>query len=361
MTEGQMTEPFYEKFKHKIVTLPGLCAQVGGCPRDRKIILCHGMFDVVHPGHVHHLAYAKSKADLLVVNIIGDAHISRSADGRLPDGRPHIPERLRALNLAAFEMVDYVLIDPESKPLHTLEQLQPDFFAKGFEYVSDSKEAQVTEESVILHRYGGEVIFTPGNELYTSVRLAKLAPSGRRKARLLTLLNNHGLSPEDLRQTVSHLPGYRVHVVGDTIVDSLTQTSLIGGKTKTPTFSVLYEDRKDFVGGAGIVSKHLQAAGAEVAFSTVLGDDRFHSFVLEVLRAAGVTCRHIVDASRPTVNKNAMVCDGYHLLKLHRLDNRPVSEAILQRLVQNLRETPCDAVVFSDFRHGISIETACPA
>ena len=75
--------------------------------------------------------------------------------------------------------------------------------------------------------------------------------------------------------------GKRVHVVGDIIVDSLTYTTMIGGMTKTPTPSVRFDNRTDFVGGAGIVAKHLRAAGADVSFSTVLGADNLGKFVLD--------------------------------------------------------------------------------
>ncbi len=71
-----------------------------------------------------------------------------------------------------------------------------------------------------------------------------------------------------------------MHVLGDTIVDSYTHCTLIGGTTKTPTFSVRFEEQQDFAGGAGVVAKHLQAAGADVTFSTVLGDDPLNDFVL---------------------------------------------------------------------------------
>ena len=49
---------------------------------------------------------------------------------------------------------------------------------------------------------------------------------------------------------------------------------MIGGQTKTPTISVLFERKVDYIGGAGIVAKHLRAAGAEVTFSTVLATTR---------------------------------------------------------------------------------------
>ena len=60
---------------------------------NKKIVLCHGVFDVVHPGHVRHLAYAKTKADILVVSITADRFITKGIY------RPHIPQKLRALNL----------------------------------------------------------------------------------------------------------------------------------------------------------------------------------------------------------------------------------------------------------------------
>src|SRR3546814_16017724 len=95
------------------------------------------------------------------------------------------------------------------------------------------------------------------------------------------------------------MPGTRVHVAGDTIVDSITRCSMIGGMTKTPTMSVRFEAKDDFVGGAGVVAKHLRAAGAEVTFSTVLGADALKDFVLADPAAAGVMCRPLLPPPRP--------------------------------------------------------------
>ncbi|MBF0584418.1 MAG: adenylyltransferase/cytidyltransferase family protein [Magnetococcales bacterium] len=349
-----MTDAFFEKYQYKIKTVAELQAILGPFPRDRRVIMCHGVFDVVHPGHVHHLAYAKSKADILVVSITGDRHITKGVY------RPHVPERLRALNLAAFEMVDYVLIDPEPKPLANIATLQPDLFAKGFEYVSAGVAPKTAEEGDVLQKYGGELIFTPGDVVYSSSHLIEMAAPNIKQEKLLLLMRDHGITFDSLRQTVNSLQGFRVHVVGDTIVDSLTQTTLIGGQTKTPTFSVLYESCKDYVGGAGIVCKHMQAAGAETVFSTLLGNDALKDFVLADLKEAGIDCRPIVDKTRPTVNKNAIICNNYRMLKIDRLDNRQISDAIIAQLEGTLRNTPCDAVIFSDFRHGIFNRNSVP-
>ena len=89
---------------------------------NKKIIICHGVFDIVHPGHVRHLMYAKSKADILVASITSDVHIDKGVY------RPHVPENLRALNLAAFEIVDFVIIDKNPEPYEILKKIKPIFF-----------------------------------------------------------------------------------------------------------------------------------------------------------------------------------------------------------------------------------------
>ncbi|MDK9723663.1 MAG: PfkB family carbohydrate kinase [Sterolibacteriaceae bacterium MAG5] len=350
-----MSAEFFERYSHKIKTVDELLGIVGEFPRKRKMILCHGVFDVVHPGHVRHLAYAKTKAGTLVVSITADIHISKGVY------RPHIPERLRALNLAAFEMVDYVIVDEDATPLNNLSRLKPDYFAKGFEYTSSGLPRATQEEADVVEGYGGEMIFTPGDVVYSSSKFINLALPQIQLEKLLLLMRTHSISFSKLREVVSSSTNKTVHVVGDTIVDSYTRTNLIGGQTKTPTFSVLYQGHDDYIGGAGIVAQHLRAAGAKVVFSTVLGNDRFKDFVIDGLQSSGIDVRAVVDPTRPTTNKNAIIAGGYRLLKIDTLDNRSISENIMEKLIDQIGKTPSDAVVFSDFRHGVFNRLTVPS
>ena len=332
---------------HKVKSAEEIRAAIGARPRKKKVIMCHGTFDVVHPGHVRHLLYAKTKADILVASLTSDAHIMKA------NLRPYVPEDLRAFNLAALEMVDYVVIDRDPTPLKNLGIIQPDFFAKGYEYTAGGVNPKTQEEIALLESYGGEMIFTPGDIVYSSSALLELAPPNIAVEKLMMLMQAEGVNFKDLRDAVAKLKGIRVHVVGDTIVDSYTYCSMIGGMTKTPTMSVRYEKKTDFVGGAGVVAKHVRAAGAEVTFSTVLGNDAYKSFVLDDLATFGVHCVPIIDETRPTTNKNAIVAESYRLLKVDTLDNRSISSKIVEQLAHQVSATPSDAVVFSDFRHGI--------
>lgn len=334
-------------YRRKIKTREELRATLGPRPRPKSVIMCHGTFDLVHPGHIRHLMYAKSKGDLLVASLTCDAHINKA------HFRPFVPQDLRAMNLAALEVVDYVLVDENATPIENIRFLQPDFFAKGYEYSADGVHPRTREEMDVLESYGGQIIFTPGDLVLSSSAIIETTPPNLAVDKLLALLQSEGLSFDDLRAALDRLKGVRAHVIGDTIVDSYTYCSLIGGTAKTPTFSVKFERQVDFPGGAAVVAKHLRQAGADVVFSTVMGDDALRDLVLKDLTAAGIRCEPVIESTRPTTHKNAFITNGYRMLKVDKLDNRPISEKTLTRLKSSLASHPVDAVVFSDFRHGI--------
>ena len=342
-----MDEQSQKRFGRKIKTAEELVEIIGAHPRDEKVIMCHGTFDVVHPGHIRHLLYAKSKADILIASITCDSFVFKA------NLRPYVPEDLRAINLAAFEMVDYVFIDHNPTPINALKKIQPDFFAKGYEYVAGNIPPKTQEEIDTLMEFGGEMIFSPGDVVYSSSQFIEMSPPNIGVEKLMLLMQAEGFSFDDLRETLDKMTGLKVHVVGDTIVDSYTRCSMIGGMTKTPTMSVRYEEKEDFVGGAGIVAKHIASAGADVTYSTVLGDDQYKSFVLDDLESANIKCLPIIDPTRPTTNKNAIVAKDYRLLKIDTLDNRSISKSIVESLMAQISDVEADIVVFSDFRHGI--------
>ena len=331
----------------KIKTVEQLAEIIGPRPRQKSVIMCHGTFDVVHPGHVRHLMYAKDKGDILVASLTADEHIEKG------NFRPYVPEDLRAMNLAALEMVDYVIIDRDPTPLRNLDIIRPDYFAKGYEYSSDGVNPKTQEEIKVLATYGGEIIFTPGDIVYSSSALIELAPPKIANEKLITLMEAEGLQFNDLYAALDKFQGIKVHVVGDTIVDSYSYCGMIGGVTKTPTMSVLFQQKVDYTGGAAVVAKHLKAAGADATFSTVLGNDALKDFVLDDLEKAGVNVQAIIDNTRPTTNKNVIIAEGHRLLKVDTLDNRSISERNVVRLKKQIKSSQADAVVFSDFRHGI--------
>jgi len=341
-------------YRRKIKSREELLKIIGPRPRTNKVIMCHGTFDIVHPGHVRHLFYAKEKADILVTSLTCDAYISKA------NFRPFVPEQLRAMNLAALEVVDFVIIDQNPTPIENIEYIQPDYFAKGYEYTHGGLHPKTQEELDALESYGGEIIFTPGDVVYSSSNIIDNFPPNITAEKLAILMESEGITFDDVRSALNSFDGIMVHVLGDTIVDSYTYGTMIGGVTKTPTLSIKFEEQVDFAGGAAIVSKHLCKAGANVKFSTVLGDDDLKDFVLGDLEKYGVEADVVIDPTRPTTQKNAFIANNYRLLKVDKLDNRSISDKIVSSLQKTIAASQPDAFVYSDFRHGIFNRSTIP-
>ena len=345
-----------QDYQRKIVSPETLLGIIGKRPRDRSVIMCHGTFDLVHPGHIRHLMYSKDKADILIASLTSDAHVEKR------EYRPFVPENLRALNLAALEVVDYVVIDQNPTPIENIKLLQPDCFAKGYEYTEGGVHFKTQEEVDALNSFGGQMIFTPGDVVFSSSAFIDSVPPDISIDKLVTLMESEELSFESLRDALAACEGVKVHLLGDTIVDSYIYCTVIGSSaTKTPTLSVKSERQVDFVGGAAVVAKHIHSAGGQVKFSTVLGDDELKQFILNDMDQSGIECLPFLDGTRPTTQKTVFLASNHHILKVDRVDNRAISEEVVNRFTSSLSNSKVDAFVFSDYRHGIFNRNTIPS
>jgi len=331
----------------KIKSVEDLCLILKNKIKNKKIVMCHGTFDIVHPGHIRHLLYAKEKGDILIASLTADRFVIKKEDG------PFIPEDLRAKNLAALEIVDYVIIDYNKEPLDNLALLKPDFFIKGFEYSKDGIHPKTKEEIEVIASYGGEMIFSPGDVVYSSTHFQTIKKPNLSLEKLISIMDSENVTFSDIEEVFRKFSGSKVHVIGDTIVDKYSYCTILGPTTKTPTFSVKYQSSETFVGGAGIVAKHLKSMGSDVTFTTVLGEDKLSEFVLEDLKKHEINVNAVIDASRPTTLKERFWAEGYKLLQVDTVDSSIVNDEIIVKMSKSLSEKEVELVVFSDFRHGI--------
>ena len=123
--------------------------------QGRKIVLCHGCFDLMHPGHIKHLQAARELADALVVTVSPDRFVDKG------EGRPAFPEQLRAESLAALASVDFVAVNRWPTAEETIRLLRPDYFVKGqeFERLEDAT-GKLQREYAVVREAGGEMRFT---------------------------------------------------------------------------------------------------------------------------------------------------------------------------------------------------------
>lgn len=343
------------RFSRKIRPIEDIKKIIGERPRRKRVVMCHGTFDIVHPGHIRQLIYARSKGDILIVLLTADQYINK---GKL---RPYVTQELRAINLAAFEIVDYVVIDHNPTPVENILKLKPDFFVKGFEYSKSETHPRTVEEIEALSSYGGKMVYSPGDIVYSSTKLLSIHKPNLAIEQLLILMSEEGVTFADLRKTIAKFKKTKIHVVGDIIIDKYSRCSILGPAQKSPAFSVRLEDQDLYLGGAGIVAKHLKSLGSEVTFTTILGKDDQANFAIKDLKKAGIKTNALVDPAKPTTTKERFYADGRLLLQVDVVDNHSVSDEILTKICKMVIKNQVDAVVCSDFRHGIFNSETIPA
>jgi rfaE bifunctional protein kinase chain/domain len=338
---------FSKKVNKKILSVNELLVKIKSLRKKKKIAHCHGTFDIVHPGHLRHLAYSKQKSDILIASITSDKHITKSKEG------PYVPEYLRAFNLASLEIVDFVVIDYNQTPLNLLSKLKPNYFVKGFEYKKNNIHLKTREEIKILSKFGGEILFSPGDVVYSSTALQKIEKPNLNYEKLISLMEFEKISFNDLEATIKKFKKIKIHVIGDTIVDKYNYCDVLGQTTKTPTFSVRKNNEEIFLGGAGIVAKHLKKLGADVVFTSVIGNDKMGNYSVSEIKRNKIKHNCLIDPNRSTTCKERFWAANHKLLQVDVVDNHIISDKIKNNIEKIISKTNSHGIIFSDFRHGI--------
>ncbi|SHG39058.1 adenylyltransferase/cytidyltransferase family protein [Streptoalloteichus hindustanus] len=141
----------------------------------QKITLgvCHGCFDILHSGHVHHLTQAAGHTDRLLVSVTAARRINKGPN------RPVFDDEARLTVLAALEVVDYVLLNDDDTAVPLIRALRPDYYFKGADY-ANMRDPRVVEEVDAVSAVGGSFVLTDDAVFDSSTRAAGLLlDSGR--------------------------------------------------------------------------------------------------------------------------------------------------------------------------------------
>ncbi|HAW49434.1 TPA: hypothetical protein DCX16_00555 [bacterium] len=122
--------------------------------KGKKIVLCHGCFDLMHPGHIKHFQSAKKMGDILVVTVTPDIYVGKG------ESRPVFNETLRTESIAALECVNFVAINKWPTATETIKLLKPDIYVKGSEYEKGDETGRLQQEQKALFEIGGKMCYT---------------------------------------------------------------------------------------------------------------------------------------------------------------------------------------------------------
>ncbi len=338
--------------KQKIVQKHKLIEIVAAARTDGKtVVQCHGCFDIVHPGHIRYLEFARQLGEVLIVSITGDADVQKG------DQRPYIPQELRAENLAALSCVDYVYTTLEPTAEKVLADIKPDFYVKGSEYEQSRDPGFLAEKSVV-EAYGGRIVFSSGEIVFSSTALIERMSNlpALESQRVQYFGSRYDINMSSMTDLLDRMKDIRVLVVGDVVIDRYVICDPLGAASESPMMNLAIRDERTFVGGAAIVARHLAALGAGVSLLCAGPEDKSEANVQvgQTLADEGVACQQV--AHRPTlVEKTRFLADDVKLFKVDRGVCLPLDSIAERRVarVLEMRAKDVDAVVFCDFGYGM--------
>jgi len=330
----------------------------------KKIVHCHGVFDLLHPGHIKHFNSAKQKGDILVVTLTRDEHINRGP------GRPIFNQELRAESIAGLECVDYVAINEWPTAVETIKKLKPHFYVKGSDYAvkEDDVTGKIYEEDEAVRAIGGMLQFTDEITFSSTSLINRFFPPYPRGARVFLEELKKRYTANDIIGYLKKAEGVKVLVIGDIIIDEYHYCSGMGkgAKDNIITTRFMYEER--FAGGALAAANHIAGFCKDVTLLSSIGTQNdYTDFIMSHLKP-NIKKQFYYRSDVPTVVKRRFV-DPDFLIKLFEicyLDNTKPAPAFYESEICEYLDTHLqdfDMVLAADFGHGCLtpkiIETVC--
>ena len=318
-----------------------------------KIIHAHGVFDLLHVGHIQHLEQAKELGDVLVVTITPDRFVNKGPH------RPAFTEKLRAYALAALESVDYVAVTESSTSVEAIEHLKPDIFAKGIEFkeLKDMTGA-VSLEAEAVKAVGGKIKFV-GNITSSSSSLMNqhLAQFTKPQERFLEGLRQK-YSLDEILEWMEKIADFTPLVVGEAVIKEYLFCQGLGQSVKDPVLAVQEESSELYAGGTLSVSNAIAEFCKEVVLVTQLGDSKRKEGAAKKLLNSKIQPIFLTKSKSPTTYKRQIIDSytGNKLFEIYDLDVGNCSPENTKRLnlelSKQLNRKP-ELVVVSDLGHGM--------
>ena len=319
----------------------------------RIVVLAHGVFDLLHIGHVRHLGLARAEGDVLVVSITEDRFVNKGP------GRPVFTAHLRAEMLANLDIVDWVVINPAPTAVPVLEALRPSIYVKGSEYANAEEDVtgKIVDERLVVERHGGRLVFTDDVVFSSS-----------------TLINRHlDVYPAPLREyldiarerdwlnqltgAIDALADKCILLVGDAIIDEYQYVETIGKAAKENIIATRYRDKELFAGGVFASANHLAGFCRQVDVITCLGATDSREDVIRAALKPNVKLHLVYRPDAPTTRKCRFVDPSYvrKLFEVYFFDDQPLPKPLQAQVDHLIGELApqADCVVVNDFGHGL--------
>ena len=235
---------------------------------NKKIVLCHGVFDLMHIGHIKHFEEAKSFGEILIVSITSDKYVNKGPN------RPAFSELNRALTLASLKMIDYVIINDNLSSIPVITKIKPNYYCKGPDYKNfkDDITGKIKNEVKAVKRVGGKIIYTDAITFSSSKLINTYSNEFSKEQKIKLEKIKKFITLKKLKNEITNFTNIKILIIGEIIVDEYNFCEAIGKSGKEPTLVLRDIYKEIYSGGSAAIARHLSSFSKKITLLSALGE-----------------------------------------------------------------------------------------
>ena len=341
----------------KIIKLDKLVKKITLLKKNKKtVVLCHGVFDLLHIGHIKHLQKAKRLGDILVVTITPDEYVKKGPN------RPAFNSDLRMQGIASLKCVDFVSLNRWPSAEKTIKVLKPNIYCKGEDYIDTKKDLtnKIAEEIKAVKSVKGKIRYTTEPTYSSSNLLNKFFDIHTNEQNRTTNKIKKLFSIKDIINHINSFSKFRTLVIGESIIDEYNFCSPLGKSGKDPIIMLhdLYQEQ--YLGGTLAIARHVSEFCEKVSLVTSIGEKGEYKKFISKNLPKNVKPYFVKKSNSPTIVKKKYI-DSINKNKVfgtYKINDDMLSkkdEKKFSSLINKLIKKH-DLVILSDYGHGFISE-----
>lgn len=311
-----------------------------------KVVFISGIFNVLHPGHLRFIKFAKSKGDKLIVGLFADKILDKEKYNN------YLSQEIRFEALSSINYIDKIILINNSIE-NVISKIRPEIIVKGKEH-----ETKNNIEEKIINKYGGELLFSSGNSS-TFFSDFNLSNNNEYIPEIINLpfefMDRHKITKKSLLNNLKRIKNINMCVVGDLIIDEYIDCDPLGMSREEPNIVYQIDESKFFIGGAGIVAAHASSLGANVNFVSILGNDLLGNYAKVNLKKYNVKHHLYNDKNTTTNHKIRYRYQNKNIFRINNLNqinlNKKTKSTILKKIDKIFKKI--NLLIISDFNYGL--------
>lgn len=322
--------------------------------KKKKIVHCHGVFDVIHAGHIKYFKQAKKLGEILIVSITSDQFVNKGSE------RPFfkINDRMQVIN--QIKDIDYVIESNFPTAKNMINIIKPNFYCKGPDYKRANRDLNLKNELKALKlNHGVFKILSHIKKSSTKIINKKNNPITHKfsidNSYLNTLKDKYSLT--FLKKKVAQFKKLNVFVTGELIIDKYIFTEILG-KSGKDVFTVLKKKNEiKFLGGSAYIANICAKLVKKTYFTSFIGDKRSYSSFITNNLDNKIKATLLKKKNSSTFLKLRYI-DEYKLNKIigsYDINDNLIDNLDEKKYIKSIKDNikKCDLVIVADYGHGI--------